>query len=75
MSQRQFCLFPGRRDERRAALHGAQAVLEDTIGRLDSLAALRHAAREAVVTRFDWSVITARLEKIYLDVIGRVHTA
>ena len=45
MSQRQFRLFPERRDERRAA-------------------------REAVVARFDWNVVTARLEKIYLDLLG-----
>ncbi len=50
----------------------AQAMLEDVIGRLDSLGTLRHAAREAVVTRFDWNVVTARLEKIYLDLLGGV---
>ena len=42
MSQRQFRLFPERRDERRAA-------------------------REAVVARFDWNVVTAQLEEIYLE--------
>lgn len=49
----------------------ALAQLEDAIGRLDSLASLRHAAREAAVTRFDWNAITARLEKIYLNVMDR----
>jgi len=45
MSQRQFRLFPERRDERRAA-------------------------RDAVVARFDRDAVTARLEKIYLNVTG-----
>jgi glycosyltransferase involved in cell wall biosynthesis len=44
MSQRQFRLFPERRDERRAA-------------------------REAVVARFDWNVVTTQLEEIYLEVM------
>ena len=48
----------------------ALAQLEDVIGRLDSLGNLRHAAREAAVTRFDWNTVTARLEKIYLDLLG-----
>ena len=48
----------------------ALAQLEDAIGRLDSLGNLRHAAREAAVTRFDWNTVTARLEKIYLDLLG-----
>lgn len=50
----------------------AQAVLEDAIRRLDSFGALRQAAREAVVTRFDWDAVTARLEKIYLELLGGV---
>jgi glycosyltransferase involved in cell wall biosynthesis len=48
----------------------AQAVLEDTIRRLGSLGVMRHAARETAVTRFDWNAVTARLEKIYLDLLG-----
>lgn len=156
MSQRQFCLFPERRDEQRAALHGAQAVardggefgellhaqiaelaqllrmtdivlvpslrepqgmvmlesmacgcvtissnregidkesvehertgflpnrpddseealarLEYAIEHLDTLGAMRAAA----VTRFDWNVITARLEDIYLDTTGKARAA
>jgi len=27
------------------------------------------------VARFDWSVVTARLAKIYLDAIAKIHTA
>ncbi len=45
MSQRQFRLFPERRDERRAA-------------------------RQTAVARFDWNAITARLERIYRDVMN-----
>jgi glycosyltransferase involved in cell wall biosynthesis len=51
------------------------AQLEDVIQRLGSLGALRHAAREVAETRFDWNVVTARLEKIYLDLIARAHAA
>ena len=47
----------------------ALAQLEDVIGRLDSLGHLRHAARQAAVTRFDWNAVTARLEEIYHEVI------
>ncbi len=50
----------------------AHARLEQVIVRLDALGELRRAAREAVVSRFDWVAITARLEKIYLDVINGV---
>ncbi len=53
----------------------ALAQLEDVIGRLDSLGNLRHAARAAAVTRFDWNAITSRLEKIYLDVVDGVRVA
>ena len=51
------------------------AQLEDAIQRLGSLGPLRHAAREAAESRFDWSVVTARLEKIYLDVIAKAPAA
>jgi len=124
MSQRQFPLFPERRNERRAALHGAQAVARDggefgelLHAQIAELALLQvtpdvfarvqfgcidgqelhgdvaierfkvfahepafvrahvTAARQAVLTRFDWNIVTARLEKIYLDVTARVHAA
>jgi len=39
--------------------------------RLDTLGAMR----EAALTRFDWNIVTARLEKFYLDVTARVHAA
>jgi len=45
----------------------ALAQLEDVIQRLGSLGALRQAAREVAVTRFDWNAVTAQLEKIYLE--------
>ena len=51
------------------------AQLEDAIHRLGSLGPLRHAAREAAESRFDWNVVTAQLEKIYLDVIAKAHAA
>jgi len=49
----------------------ALAQLEDVIGRLDSLGNLRHAARQAAVTRFDWNAVTAQLEEIYLEVMRK----
>lgn len=51
----------------------ALACLEHAIGRLDTLGTMRAAAREAAVTRFDWNVVTTRLEKIYLDMTDRAH--
>ena len=45
----------------------ALAQLEDTIRRLGSLGAMRHAARQAAVTRFDWNAVAAQLEEIYLE--------
>jgi hypothetical protein len=51
------------------------ARLEYAIEHLDSLGTIRAVAREAAAARFDWSVVTARLEKIYLDAIAKIHTA
>ena len=63
-----FLDHPGNPDE-------ALARLEYAIEHLDSLGTIRAVAREAAVARFDWSVVTARLAKIYLDAIAKIHTA
>lgn len=44
--------------------------LESTLENLDALGAIRAAARRTAVTRFAWSAITGRLEKIYLSVLN-----
>jgi glycosyltransferase involved in cell wall biosynthesis len=41
--------------------------VEDVLDRLDSLAPMRAAARADMVARYDWSVVTGALERIYLS--------
>lgn len=41
------------------------------LDRRDALAAMRQAARADVLARFDWQVVTDRLETIYFKVTGR----
>lgn len=52
----------------------AMAQLEQVIANRDSLGALRQAAR-AAAARFDWNPVTARLEKIYRDVMNGARLA
>jgi glycosyltransferase involved in cell wall biosynthesis len=42
--------------------------------RREALAAMRRAARADVLTRFDWQVVTDRLETLYFKVTGRTPT-
>lgn len=55
-----------RPDDPEAAL----AQLEYVMDHLESLGTLRQAARQTAVARFDWNAITARLERIYRDVMN-----
>lgn len=45
----------------------ALAQLEHAIAQREALDAMRQAARQTVMNRFDWDIIVARLEKIYWD--------
>ncbi len=47
------------------------AVLENCVNSFASLSGIRQAARQAVISKFDWMVVIARLEKIYMELAGQ----
>lgn len=55
-------------------LEEAVAQLEQVITQTDSLACLRQAARATILSRFDWKVVSAQLEKIYIEVMHAYHS-
>jgi glycosyltransferase involved in cell wall biosynthesis len=65
---------PEPEDSRREATYCLRREWRDKL-RAGGAFAEYPAMSQAALTRFDWNIVTAHLEKIYLDVTARVHAA
>jgi glycosyltransferase involved in cell wall biosynthesis len=52
-------------------LEDVTAVLENCVNRFDSFSGIRRAARQTVISKFDWTAVTARLERVYMELAGQ----